>query len=90
MTPFRTEEEAVALANASPYGLTHYAHTRDAARRRRLARRLEAGMVVLNGVGLAGASPFGGVKQSGNSREGRCLRALCFAVVLFSAPIRGS
>ena len=71
MTRFSTEEEAIGLANDSPYGLTHYAHTYNKARQRRLAQKLESGMIVMNQVGLAGASPFGGVKQSGNSREGR-------------------
>ena len=71
MTKFTTEEEAIRLANDSPYGLTHYAHTYDKERRRRLAQKLQSGMIVMNQVGLASSSPFGGVKQSGNSREGK-------------------
>ena len=70
MTKFATEREAIELANDSPYGLTHYAHTRDVERKKRLARRLQSGIVVLNGTGLSGSAPFGGVKRSGNSREG--------------------
>lgn len=70
MTKFTTEKEAVELANDSPYGLTHYVHTYDKARRLRMAKRLQSGMIVMNQVGLASSAPFGGVKQSGNSREG--------------------
>ena len=70
MTSFNSEEEAILLANDSPYGLTHYAHTYDRGRRLRLAQKLQSGMVVMNSVSLASAAPFGGVKQSGNSREG--------------------
>ena len=70
ITKFTTEEEAIKLANDSPYGLTHYAHTNDKDRRQRLAQKLQSGMIILNGVGLGPSAPFGGVKQSGNSREG--------------------
>ena len=70
VTPYSTEDEAVELANDTPYGLTNYAHTYDETRRRRLARALRSGMVVFNGVGQAPNAPFGGVGQSGNSREG--------------------
>ncbi len=68
--PFETEEEAVAIANDTPYGLTNYVQTDDDDRRRRVARRLRSGMVETNGVGFAQGSPFGGYKQSGNGREG--------------------
>ncbi|MBC2669565.1 aldehyde dehydrogenase family protein [Novosphingobium piscinae] len=62
-------EEAVALANDSPYGLSGYvwAETRDAARA--VARQLRTGMVHLNGAPLDSAAPFGGYKMSGNGRE---------------------
>ncbi|MEM9784333.1 MAG: aldehyde dehydrogenase family protein [Pseudomonadota bacterium] len=68
--PFETEEEAVAIANDTPYGLTNYVQTQDGARRNRMARRLRSGMVEMNGKSRGAGSPFGGVKQSGNGREG--------------------
>lgn len=68
--PFDTEEEAIAIANDTPYGLTNYVQTSDDDKRRRVARRLRSGMVETNGVGFAKGSPFGGYKQSGNGREG--------------------
>lgn len=67
---FDDEAHAVALANDSPYGLTSYVQTADPERGRRLARKLKAGMVELNGKGGSGGRPFGGVRQSGNGREG--------------------
>ena len=68
--PFETEEEAIAIANDTPYGLTNYVQTDDGDKRRRVARRLRSGMVETNGIGFAQGSPFGGYKQSGNGREG--------------------
>ncbi|MEM6339754.1 MAG: aldehyde dehydrogenase family protein [Pseudomonadota bacterium] len=68
--PFETEEEAVEIANDTPYGLTNYVQTQDGARRNRLARQLRSGMVEMNGEARAAGSPFGGMKQSGNGREG--------------------
>lgn len=68
--PFDREDEAIAIANDSPYGLTHYVQTQDAARARRVARALRAGMVEVNGQPLGAGAPFGGYKQSGNGREG--------------------
>ncbi|MEZ5611226.1 MAG: aldehyde dehydrogenase family protein [Rhodocyclaceae bacterium] len=68
--PFDTEDEAIAIANDSPYGLTHYVQTQDAARAKRVARQLRAGMVEVNGQSLGAGAPFGGYKQSGNGREG--------------------
>ncbi len=68
--PFETEEEAIAIANDTPYGLTNYVQTPDDDKRRRVARRLRSGMVETNGKGFAQGSPFGGYKQSGNGREG--------------------
>ena len=67
---FETEEEAVRIANDTIYGLTNYAQTADPARRNRLARQLRAGMVQMNGKSRSAGSPFGGMKQSGNGREG--------------------
>ena len=68
--PFETEEEAIQIANDTPYGLTNYIQTDDTDKRRRVARRVRSGMVETNGVGFAQGSPFGGYKQSGNGREG--------------------
>ncbi|WP_170588430.1 aldehyde dehydrogenase family protein [Ruegeria arenilitoris] len=70
MIPFDTEEEAIEIANDTPYGLTNYVQTQDGARANRMARRLRSGMVEMNGQSRAAGSPFGGMKQSGNGREG--------------------
>ncbi len=70
MIPFDTEEEAVEIANDTPYGLTNYVQTQDGERANRLARQLRSGMVEMNGQSRAAGSPFGGMKQSGNGREG--------------------
>jgi aldehyde dehydrogenase (NAD+) len=68
--PFDTEEEALAIANDTPYGLTNYVQSADPARRMRLARRLRSGMVEMNGQPRGAGSPFGGMKMSGHGREG--------------------
>jgi len=68
--PFDTEEEAVQLANDTPYGLAAYIQTGDPERAERVAARLRAGAVHINGGGFEYGSPFGGYKQSGNGREG--------------------
>ena len=68
--PFEGEEEAIAIANDTPYGLTNYLQSQDDARRNRVARRLRSGMVEMNGKSRGAGSPFGGMKQSGNGREG--------------------
>lgn len=70
MTPFDTEEEAIAIANDTPYGLTNYVQTTDNERARRVARQLRSGMVEMNGLPRGAGSPFGGYGQSGNGREG--------------------
>jgi aldehyde dehydrogenase (NAD+) len=70
MASFDNEEEAIRLANDSPYGLQHYVSTRDEDRLVRLAQRLDAGMITLNGEDRAALSFFGGTKSSGNAREG--------------------
>jgi aldehyde dehydrogenase (NAD+) len=69
--PFDTEAEAVALANATPYGLVAGVWTRDGGRQMRLARALQAGQVFINNYGAGGGVelPFGGVKKSGHGRE---------------------
>ncbi len=70
MIPFDTEEEAVEIANDTPYGLTNYVQTQDPQRLNRMARTLRSGMVEMNGTSRGAGSPFGGMKQSGNGREG--------------------
>ena len=68
--PFDSEEEAVRIANDTPYGLTNYVQSQDGARRNRLALALKSGMVEMNGQSRGAGSPFGGVKASGRAREG--------------------
>ncbi|MCO5158331.1 MAG: aldehyde dehydrogenase family protein [Aquamicrobium sp.] len=70
MIPFETEEEAVRIANDTPYGLSSYIQSGDPERIRRVARQLRSGMVQINGKSRAPGSPFGGYKQSGLGREG--------------------
>ncbi|WEF24011.1 aldehyde dehydrogenase family protein [Paracoccus sp. S3-43] len=68
--PFDSEEQAIEIANDTPYGLTNYVQSQDGARRNRVARRLQSGMVEMNGQSRGAGSPFGGVKMSGRAREG--------------------
>ncbi|SDN03454.1 aldehyde dehydrogenase family protein [Ensifer sp. YR511] len=70
LIPFDTEEEAIRIANDTPYGLSGYIQTGDPARAGRVARRIRAGMIQINGTSRAPGTPFGGYKQSGNGREG--------------------
>ncbi len=68
---FDTEEEAIAQANATEYGLVSYVYTGDMRRGLRVCEAIESGMVALNrGLVSDPAAPFGGVKQSGLGREG--------------------
>ncbi|MDZ7842443.1 MAG: NAD-dependent succinate-semialdehyde dehydrogenase [Gammaproteobacteria bacterium] len=68
---FRTEEEAVRIANDTPYGLASYFYSRDIARVWRVAEALEYGIVGINeGIFSNEVAPFGGVKESGIGREG--------------------
>jgi succinate-semialdehyde dehydrogenase/glutarate-semialdehyde dehydrogenase len=68
---FQTEDDAIARANDTEYGLVAYVYTRDLARGLRVTEKLEFGMVGLNrGLVSDPAAPFGGVKQSGLGREG--------------------
>jgi len=68
---FTTEEEAVAMANDTPYGLASYFYSRDVGRVWRVAEALEYGMVGMNtGIMSTEAAPFGGIKESGIGREG--------------------
>ena len=68
--PFDDEEEAVAIANDTPYGLAAYVQTGSNERAARLSRSLRAGAVHINGGAYEYGSPFGGYKASGNGREG--------------------
>ncbi|MEV6410873.1 NAD-dependent succinate-semialdehyde dehydrogenase [Kribbella sp. NPDC051718] len=71
LTAFETEDEAVAMANDTDFGLVSYLFTNDVSRALRVSERLETGMIGLNqGIVSNPAAPFGGVKQSGLGREG--------------------
>jgi len=67
--PFENEDQAISIANDTPYGLTNYIQTQDKEKVKRVARKLRSGMVDVNGVGIAADSPFGGYKHSGIGRE---------------------
>jgi len=71
--PFETEEEAIKIANDTPYGLTNYIQTQDHQKANRVARKLRSGMVDVNGAGIAVDAPFGGYKHSGIGREAGAL-----------------
>ncbi len=66
---YDTVDEAIAIANDTPYGLAAYVQGRDPAQLRHVASRLRAGQVNINGAGMDIMAPFGGYKQSGNGRE---------------------
>jgi aldehyde dehydrogenase (NAD+) len=66
---YEDEEQAVEIANDTPYGLAAYVHSSDADHARKVAGRLRAGQVNINGAELDFMAPFGGYKQSGNGRE---------------------
>jgi aldehyde dehydrogenase (NAD+) len=68
--PFDTEEEAIEIANDTPYGLTNYVQTQDGERANRMAMSLRSGMVEMNGQPRGAGAPFGGMKMSGTGREG--------------------
>ncbi|WP_409494055.1 NAD-dependent succinate-semialdehyde dehydrogenase [Amycolatopsis sp. cmx-11-12] len=71
ITPFDSEDEAIAAANDTEFGLVSYVYTSDLKRALRVSERLEAGMIGLNqGLVSNPAAPFGGIKQSGLGREG--------------------
>ncbi len=67
--PYEDEDDAVRIANDTPYGLSGYVSSSDLDRARSVAARLRTGMVHINGAHLDSAAPFGGYKQSGNGRE---------------------
>jgi len=68
--PYRSEEEAIAIANDTPYGLAGWVYSADLEHARRVALQLRTGRVYLNGAPPDPAAPFGGYKRSGNGREG--------------------
>ena len=67
--PYDSDDEAVAIANDTPYGLSGYVSSSDIRRARTIAAQLRTGMVHINGASLDAQAPFGGYKQSGNGRE---------------------
>jgi aldehyde dehydrogenase (NAD+) len=67
--PYKDEEEAIRIANDSPYGLAGAVWSKDEARAQRVARRIRAGQVDVNGGAFNMNAPFGGFKQSGHGRE---------------------
>ena len=68
--PFESEDEAIEIANDTPYGLAAYIQTGDQQKAERVASHLRAGAIHINGGAFNYGSPFGGYKQSGNGREG--------------------
>ena len=69
MIPYDTEEEAIRIANDTPYGLAGYVQSGDLEHARRVASKIRAGNVHINGASAGLDVPFGGYKQSGNGRE---------------------
>ena len=69
MLPYDTEDDAIAMANDTPYGLAGYVQSGDIEHARRVARRIRAGNIQLNGASAGFDVPFGGYKHSGNGRE---------------------
>jgi aldehyde dehydrogenase (NAD+) len=67
--PYRDEEDAIAIANDTPYGLAAYVQSKDQERARRVAMKMRVGSVYVNYPAWDAGSPFGGYKQSGNGRE---------------------
>ena len=67
--PYDDEDQAVEIANDTPYGLSGFVSSGSLERARRVAARLRTGMVHINGASLDSMAPFGGYKQSGNGRE---------------------
>ncbi len=69
MLPYESEEEVIAMANDTEYGLSGYVSGKDGERLQAVASQIRAGNVHINGAGLDFTAPFGGYKQSGNGRE---------------------
>jgi aldehyde dehydrogenase (NAD+) len=66
---YDSEDEAIEIANDTPFGLAGFVQSRDRIRARSVANRIRAGRVYLNGAAFDRSLPFGGYKQSGNGRE---------------------
>jgi len=69
LIPYESEEDAIAIANDNPYGLSSYVQSGDLEHARRVGRRIRAGHVELNGARWDQGAPFGGYRKSGNGRE---------------------
>jgi len=67
--PYKTQEQAIEIANATQYGLSAYIYAKDNASAEPIAQQIRCGMVHINGAPLVAEAPFGGYKQSGNGRE---------------------
>mgnify|MGYP003676442603 FL=1 len=67
--PYEDEDDAIRIANDTPYGLSGYVSSGDVEHARKIAARMRTGMVHINGADLEALAPFGGYKQSGNGRE---------------------
>ncbi|MDA8787042.1 aldehyde dehydrogenase family protein [Porticoccaceae bacterium] len=67
--PYKTQEQAIEIANATQYGLSAYIYAKDNASAEPIAQQMRCGMVHINGAPLVAEAPFGGYKQSGNGRE---------------------
>ena len=85
--PFDTEEDAIAMANDTDYGLAAYLQTGDAARAERVFGQLRAGGIHINGRSAGYGSPFGGYKHSGNGREGGVFGLEDYQELKVRAPI---
>jgi acyl-CoA reductase-like NAD-dependent aldehyde dehydrogenase len=70
VVPFDTEDEAIAIANDSDFGLYSYVFSKDTSRAWEVAKRLRAGNVGINSLQRNNEAPFGGFKQSGVGRDG--------------------
>ena len=69
MLPYSSEEEAITVANDTPYGLAGYVQSEDIDHARKVAHKIRSGNIAINGVGAGFEMPFGGYKQSGIGRE---------------------
>ncbi len=67
--PYEDDDDAIRIANDTPYGLSGYVSSSDLGRARKIAARMRTGMVHINNANLDAGAPFGGYKQSGNGRE---------------------
>ena len=67
--PYKTQEEAIEIANGTEYGLSAYIYAKDDSSAEYIAQQMKCGMVHINGAPLVTEAPFGGYKQSGNGRE---------------------